>query len=277
MTGRLADAILGACRGRGRRAGRRRWSPVSASPRRRGARHAATGRRRRGRSGTTDRRDASAAPADLPGSPGAPLRRLLRSARPRSGEWRAVRRDRDGVHQERGPRSVPAAGRSALDAGASEGRLVADVPADIARSPDGFSYYAVLRSRTSGAATTLPEGGPFAPMRSRPLADAGRRQPRRRTSSAVRGAVGASRSRRVGCRRRPGRARTGSRAAADRRASFDVGAAGVVSLLDEANHRVLRFAPGAAGPTSLPLGIRGTDRRPRRRRRRLADRARDGG
>src|SRR5207249_8896436 len=57
----------------------------------------------------------------------------------------------------------------AVDASASQGRLVAEVPADIARVGGGFSYYAVLRSRATSASTTLPAGGPFAPMRSRPL------------------------------------------------------------------------------------------------------------
>src|SRR5262249_7007287 len=56
-----------------------------------------------------------------------------------------------------------------VDPGADEGRLVADVPADVTTGRDGFSYYAVLRSRTSGASTVLPSGGPLAPMRSRVL------------------------------------------------------------------------------------------------------------
>jgi len=130
-----------------------------------------------------------------------------------------------------------------VDAGANEGRLVADLPADLVRSPDGFSYYAVLRSRTTGASTTLPEGGPFAPMRSRRLL-----RPvvvvlgthvfgnPRRTSARVASAAWGAGNGQVGLEQGPELQPIGG-------ASFDVGAAGLVSLLDEANHRVLRFAP----------------------------------
>src|SRR5689334_14374080 len=42
---------------------------------------------------------------------------------------------------------------------AADGRYVADVPDAIAGSPEGFTYYAVLRSDATGATMTLPAGG----------------------------------------------------------------------------------------------------------------------
>ena len=40
--------------------------------------------------------------------------------------------------------------------------------------------------------------------------------------------------------------------------SFDVGVSGAVSLLDEANQRVLRFDPGRERPVPIPVAVRGT-------------------
>jgi hypothetical protein len=50
-----------------------------------------------------------------------------------------------------------------------DGRYAVDVPPAIAASPDGFSYYAVLRNDASGTSMTLPAGGAVAPQRSLPL------------------------------------------------------------------------------------------------------------
>lgn len=51
-----------------------------------------------------------------------------------------------------------------------EGRYAVDVPAAIAGSADGFSYYAVLRNEAAGGVSmTLPAGGAAAPQRSLPL------------------------------------------------------------------------------------------------------------
>src|SRR5689334_3309665 len=49
-----------------------------------------------------------------------------------------------------------------------EGRYFLDVPANVAGSPDGFSYYAVLRDDATGATASIPSGGPEAPQVSRP-------------------------------------------------------------------------------------------------------------
>lgn len=145
-----------------------------------------------------------------------------------------------------------------LDAAASQGRYAVDVPPDIAGATGGFSYYAVLRSRPSGATTLLPAGGPFAPQRSRPLGQAitvslgghvfglARRSSARVASASWGNAPGE-----VGLEQGPELQPMGG-------SSFDVSAAGVVSLLDEANHRVLQFTPGAATSKSMPVAVRGT-------------------
>ena len=49
------------------------------------------------------------------------------------------------------------------------GRYFVDVPPGVAGSPDGFSYYAVLRDGATGASVTVPSGGPDAPQLSVPL------------------------------------------------------------------------------------------------------------
>ena len=145
-----------------------------------------------------------------------------------------------------------------LDTTASEGRYAADVPADIAGSHDGFSYYAVLRSNTSGAVSVVPAGGATAPQRSRPLGKPALVQlgehafgvPARaaaRVASAAWGSGDAD----VGLEPGPGLQPIGG-------SSFDVGATGTVSLLDEANHRVLRFSPGFSKPVPLRVDVRGT-------------------
>src|SRR4029077_2298648 len=73
-----------------------------------------------------------------------------------------VRRGNAGPFQPLPPRDDPRAheGRHPLPSrpvsGAREGRRVADVPGDLAGARDGFSYYGVLRSRTSGVSTVLP-------------------------------------------------------------------------------------------------------------------------
>ncbi len=52
---------------------------------------------------------------------------------------------------------------------AAEGRWLARVPAAIAGSRRGFSYYAVLRAGSGDVTTTLPSGGASSPHRSLPL------------------------------------------------------------------------------------------------------------
>ena len=130
-------------------------------------------------------------------------------------------------------------------ADSSDGRYSVDVPAAVASSPDGFSYYAVLRDKATGATTTVPAGGAAAPQLSVPLHDPlsvtlGRhsfgdvRQPVARVASAPWGSgagdVGLAGSRELGF--------TGPSA-------FDVEPDGTVDLLDSVNGRIVRFGRGA--------------------------------
>ena len=145
-----------------------------------------------------------------------------------------------------------------LDRHAAEGRWAARVPADIARSRDGFSYYAVLRNRAAGAQVTLPAGGAAAPQRAyaatAPIpvelgvhAFGHSRAATARPFSAVwgdgpadAGLEGGREAEPVG----PG--------------SFVVGADGPCTVLDQVHHRALVEAPGAQALRDVPLDINGT-------------------
>lgn len=142
--------------------------------------------------------------------------------------------------------------------GSSHGRFVAAVPASLAGSPSGFSYYAVLRDRRTGATTTLPAGGAAAPQRSRPLGRAveislepHRFGDVRRASARVVEARWGAGPGAVGLEHGRNLPPTGG-------ASFDVAADGTVHVLDEANRRILRWPPGASSPDQLPVAVNGT-------------------
>ena len=151
------------------------------------------------------------------------------------------------------------------DQAAATGRLVASVPADIAASSSGFSYYAVLQDNASGATTTLPTSGAQAPQISLPMGDAvvnvnlgehafgATRQPDARLVSVAWGDGPA----------RVGLEANGPEEAPIGASSFDVDAAGTVTVLDEAHRRALRWAPSLLGqigrpPTAVPLALNGT-------------------
>jgi hypothetical protein len=145
-----------------------------------------------------------------------------------------------------------------VDAAAVEGRYVATVPAVIARSQAGFSYYAVFSAEAGSRQAVLPLGGGDAPQRSLPLGDSvdialGRhvfgksREPDARVAEAIWG----DGSFQVGLEQ--GRNLTPIGAS-----SFDVDASGRVVLLDEAHERILRWSPGEHLPTRVPLPINGT-------------------
>jgi hypothetical protein len=135
----------------------------------------------------------------------------------------------------------------ALERGAdsSDGRYFVDVPAAVASSADGFSYYAVLRDRATGATATVPAGGAAAPQVSVPFRGpltvtlglhsfGDVRTPAAHEARAPWGSgpgdVGLSGSRELGF--------TGPSA-------FDVEPDGTVDLLDSVNGRIiLRFGQG---------------------------------
>ena len=136
-----------------------------------------------------------------------------------------------------------------------EGRYFVDVPADVASSPDGFSYYAVLRDDGSGAAVTLPSGGAEAAQRSFPLRVTSQIELGPHSFGHVRahdarvvdarwgGAVGE-----VGLAGSRGLGYVGP-------SSFDVGNDGAVTVLDQINGRVARWLHGRT--TATPVAVSG--------------------
>jgi len=121
-----------------------------------------------------------------------------------------------------------------------DGRYYLDVPPSLADSPDGFSYYAILRDDATGATTTVPSGGADAPQVSLPLQHPTTialgshvfgdvRTPDARAAEAAWGSgrddVGLAGSRELGY--------TGP-------SSFDVEPDGTVDILDSVNGRLVR-------------------------------------
>jgi hypothetical protein len=137
----------------------------------------------------------------------------------------------------------------------SEGRYFVDVPAATSSSRDGFSYYAVLRDRTSGASVTVPSGGAAAPQRSLPLVDAtpialGRHQfgrARHADARVVRAGWGSG-PMDLG---RGGTRELGFIGPS----SFDVDREGTVSVLDQVNGRVARWSKGRV--ETVPVAVSG--------------------
>lgn len=145
-----------------------------------------------------------------------------------------------------------------VDASADEGRYVAHVPAEIAASPTGFQYYAVLRDNSTGQTTTVPEGGADAPQWSRPLirpvkVDLGRHDfgSTRSAGSRVASAAWGNGPGEVGLEGGKQETPIGG-------SSFDVDSDGTVTLLDQVNRRALRFTSRRA-PTAIPLDISGRE------------------
>src|SRR6266571_4432770 len=102
----------------------------------------------------------------------------------------------------------------------SDGRYFVELPSELASARDGFSYYAVLRDRTSGATMTLPAGGEAAPR-----------------GSDV-GEVGLAGSRELGF---------------GGPSSFDVASDGTVAVLDQVNTRIQRWSRAGVKATSVDV------------------------
>jgi hypothetical protein len=135
----------------------------------------------------------------------------------------------------------------------SEGRYFAEVPPALASSRTGFSYYAVLHDNATDASITVPAGGAAAPDRSLPLGDATQVElgshefgaPRRADTRVLQASWGSERG-------QAGLA--GSRALGFAGpASFDVGADGTVTLLDQVNGRAERWARGRVETVTLAV------------------------
>ena len=134
-----------------------------------------------------------------------------------------------------------------------DGRYFVDLPRGIASWPSGFSYYATLRNRGSGATITVPAGGAAAPQRSVPLRDAtevalgahafGRdRAPDERVVAATWGSdvgnAGLLGSRELGF--------VGP-------SSFDVAADGSVVVLDQVNGRIQHWSRVGVKATTVDV------------------------
>jgi hypothetical protein len=136
---------------------------------------------------------------------------------------------------------------------AADGRYVADVPEGIASSPDGFTYYTVLRNDRTGASMTLPAGGADAPQRSLPLENA----VTVRLGAHRFGATPTAEERVVDARwgASIGEVGLGGSAGGLRigPTSFDVAADGSIVLLDGANSRIERWSHGAASAVHADL------------------------
>lgn len=140
-----------------------------------------------------------------------------------------------------------------VGADSKDGRYFVDLPPELSVSPEGFSYYAVLRGGES--TLTIPAGGPAAPHRSFPLKQAATvdlgahlfghvRRPDVRVVEAAWG----SGSNQVGL--------VGTRALGfTGPSSFDIGADGTITLLDQVNQRVQRRRNGR--PTNVPADVSG--------------------
>jgi hypothetical protein len=126
----------------------------------------------------------------------------------------------------------------------ADGRYVADVPADLVASPDGFSYYAVLRNEAAGTSVTVPSAGAAAPQLSLPLegavvVDLGRHEfgAVRAADARVAEAAWGSASGQAGLLHGPSFGPIGPSA-------FDVEGNGDVAVLDQVNRRVERWRAG---------------------------------
>ena len=144
-------------------------------------------------------------------------------------------------------------------AGANSGRYSAHLPAAIAGSASGFSYYAVIRDRNSGAIVTLPAGGASAPQRSLRLADPISVDLGAHDFGATATATARVASTAWGDGVTDAGIEEGPQLAPIGGSSFDVDAAGTVTVLDEAHKRLLRFTSNApSAPAMIPGGVRGT-------------------
>ena len=136
------------------------------------------------------------------------------------------------------------------------GRYAADVPADLAASPDGFSYYAVLRNKATGASVTVPSGGAAAPQLSLLLdsavdVDLGRHAfgSTRHADARVADAAWGSAPGEVGLEHGPSFGPIGL-------SSFDVASNGEVSVLDQVNKRVERWRASRTSGV-VPVAVTG--------------------
>jgi hypothetical protein len=138
----------------------------------------------------------------------------------------------------------------------ARGRYVSEVPEELAASPDGFSYYAVLRNEATGASVTVPSGGAAAPQLSLPMADAVEVDLGTHAFGSVRHADARVVRARWGAAPGEGGLEHGPSLGPIGPSAFDVGRSGEVTVLDQVNGRVQRWRPGRR-PAAVPVGVTG--------------------
>ena len=142
-----------------------------------------------------------------------------------------------------------------LQRGASslDGRYSVTLPGRVSSFATGFSYYAVLRDRASGAQVVVPSGGASAPQRSLPF---------RNLANVSLGAHAFGRTRAPDERvvAAPWGSGVGQAGLAGSRelglvgpSSFDVTDDGTVTLLDQVNGRLERWSHGTVTATSVDV------------------------
>ncbi|CAN5255399.1 hypothetical protein BH18ACT12_BH18ACT12_07950 [soil metagenome] len=138
---------------------------------------------------------------------------------------------------------------------AANGRYFVEVPAELAVSRDGFSYYAVLRDEASGDSVAVPSGGEAAPQRSLPLRNAVEVQ-------LGAHAFGRTRSHDARVVTAQWGSDVGEAGVAGTRelgfvgpSAFDVDGNGIVTMLDQVNGRLQRWARGVT--TTTPVDVSG--------------------
>ena len=187
-----------------------------------------------------------------------------------------MRRSRNGLRPHGRDRVRSAPWRSGSTRAQARGGTSRSCRRTSSAEAHGFSYYAVLRSRTSGATTTLPAGGAVradAQPALRPSRSSIARRARLRRACARRARVASATW-------GAGPEQVGLEAGAElsrsaRRRSMSA-RQGRSSVLDEANQRCSLRARVSAPDADTRRRPR-HDRRPRGRPRRRHDRARDGG
>jgi len=141
---------------------------------------------------------------------------------------------------------------------AGGGVLTTRVPTSLASAPRGFTYYAVLRAEPGGPVAAVPAGGAAAPYRSLPMSntvgvDLGAHVfgVGVRKGARIAFAPWGSGPRSVGLESGPQQTPVGA-------SSFDVDDAGTLTVLDEVNHRLLRWPDGVGVPSLTPVSVAGT-------------------
>jgi hypothetical protein len=173
--------------------------------------------------------------------------------------------DVDAGCDVRGTVFVRRAGDGPFDAVSLTGRrvdglrqLVATVPDSLASRRGGFEYYAVLEAPELDETITLPVGGADAPHASRRMDNVVTVSLDRHTFGRLRPATGRVASAGWGTGATDAGLESGRNLGPIGASSFDVDAAGTVIVLDQVNHRLLRWRQEARAPARVPVSVAGT-------------------